>query len=61
MIYLHSEQSIAFHLIAWASHKSRIPVKSTPAAETLAASEALDGLIPLQTAVELIPGTKVNA
>lgn len=31
-----------FHPISWLSHKSRRPVKSLPAAEILAASEAID-------------------
>lgn len=31
-----------FHTISWLSHKSKRPVKSTAAAETLAASEAID-------------------
>lgn len=31
-----------FHLLAWSSHKSRRPVKSIGAAETLACGEALD-------------------
>lgn len=36
-----SEGSV-FHPITWLSHKSRRPIKSVPAAEILAASEAID-------------------
>lgn len=40
-----------FHLIACALHKSRQPVKSIPTAEILAASEAIDKLIPIRMAL----------
>ena len=43
-----------FHLLSCSSHKRRCPVKSTPAAELLAASEALDELIPLRDALRKV-------
>lgn len=55
------ETNSIFHILAWASHKSRRPVKSTPAAEILAASEALDVLVPLRSAMESIIGIEIEA
>lgn len=41
-----------FHLDSWALHKSRRSVCSAPAAKILAASDALNELIVLQTAID---------
>lgn len=49
-----------FYLLSWSSHKSRRPVKSTPAAEILAASEALDELVCLHSVIVRILGVPVN-
>ena len=59
IVYGEVKQGSVFHLLTWTSHKSRRPVKSTPAAEIMAASEALDELIPLRDAFQRIVGTKV--
>lgn len=61
MVYEDVAQSSSFHLLAWACHKSRRSVKSTLAAEALAAIEALDQLILLRTAMIQILGVKVRA
>lgn len=43
-----------FHILSWASHKSRKPVRSTLAAELLAASELSDKLISIRDTVRKI-------
>lgn len=40
--------------------KSRRPIRSTPAAEALAASDALNELIVLRTATKTILGTRIE-
>lgn len=42
------EKGTPFHLLSWSSHWSRRPAKSAPAAEILAASEAVDELVVLK-------------
>lgn len=60
IIYGEIKDGSMFHLISWASHKSRRPVRSTPAAEILAASDAVDKLIVLSTAIETILGINIE-
>lgn len=47
--------------MSWAPHKSRRPVRSTPAAERLAANDAVDELIVLRTAMETIREVKIES
>ena len=42
------ERGSEFHLLSWSPHRSRRPVKSTAAAEILAAGEALDEIVTLK-------------
>lgn len=42
MLIDEMEENAIFHAISWVSHKSKLPVKSVPAAEILAAFEGID-------------------
>lgn len=48
------ERGSVFHLLTWASQKSRRPVKSTADAEILAAGESIDEIVMLREALEII-------
>ena len=43
-----------FHILSWASHRSRLPAKSTSAAEMLAASEAVEETVILKEVMSSI-------
>lgn len=60
LVFGELAQESIFHLLSWVSHKSRRPVHSTPAAEVLAASEALDDLLPLHAALQQIFNVKIS-
>lgn len=49
-----------FHLMSWSSHKSRRPCKSTPAAEILAASEAIDELVAIHAVLVRLLGVPIR-
>lgn len=55
------ESNSIFHLMSWASHKSRRAVKSTPAAKILAASEAFDVLVPPRLEMKSILDVEIEA
>lgn len=55
------EASNIFHLMAWASHKYRLPVKTTPAAKILATSAALDVPVSFCSPMESIVGLQIKA
>lgn len=59
VLYGDVKQGNVFHLLTRASHKSRRPMKSTPAAEIMAASESIHELIHLRDALQKILKTKV--
>lgn len=48
-----------FNLLSWASHCSRIPVKSTPVANILAASEPVDDIAMLKNPLSKIINEKI--
>lgn len=54
------QQGSVIHIMSWASHRSRRPVRSTPAAEILAAGEALDEIVSLKNALSAMLGIKVQ-
>lgn len=61
MVYGEVTEESVLLLLSWESQSSRWPVRSTPAAEILAVSEALDEMIPLRTTMEKFLGIKVKA
>ena len=60
LVYGTVEKGCIFHLLSWSSHRSRRPAKSTPAAEILAASEAVDEIVVLRSVLTIILGTEVR-
>lgn len=60
LVFGDVKKDSVFHLLSWASHKSRRPVHSTPAAEILAASEAIDELMMLKNALDAIFEVRVH-
>lgn len=58
LVYGNIFKDSVFHLLYWTSYNSRCTLWSTPAAVILAASGALDSLIPLRSALQQILGTK---
>ena len=54
------EQDAVIHVVSWSSHKSRRPVKSIGAAETLAAGEAIDEGKVLSKAFKILLGIQVG-
>lgn len=49
------------YLLSWSAHRSRRPAKSTPAAEILAASEAVDEVVTLKEFMSKLLGSEVRA
>ena len=54
------QKGSVIHLLNWASQKSRRPVRSTPAAQILAAGEALDYFLSIRNTLAVILKTKVQ-
>ena len=50
-----------FHVLSWSSHRSRRPAKSTPAAEILAASEAVEETVILKDVMTSVLGKPVKS
>lgn len=50
-----------FHLLSWASNRSRRPAKSMPAAEILAATEAVDEIVMLKRLLLKFLGVEVKS
>ena len=53
-------KEVPFHLLSWTSHKSRRPAKSTAAAETFAASEAIDEILVLKNSISKLFGKVIS-
>lgn len=47
------KQRSIFHLLSWSFHNSRLPARSTAAAEILAAGEALEDVVILKSLLSL--------
>lgn len=60
IVYGKMRKKAIFYVSCWASHKSRRPTKSTPAAVILAASEGVGEIVQLKYVLEKIYGQKVN-
>lgn len=54
------QEGSVIRFLSWISHKSRRPVKSTAAAEILAAGEAIDEIVVLRPAIESLYQVKVR-
>lgn len=59
LFYGEIKKGSVLHLLSWASHKSRRPVRSTSAAKILAAGEALDEIVLLRDVLSTILGVCV--
>lgn len=55
------ENGSLFHILQWTSHRSLRPAISTPAAEILAVSEAVEDTVVLKEFMTTVQGTKVKS